>query len=97
MSEDTFMGVPRNTIDWKPTIDYEKCNYCMECFDFCPHKVFKKQEDDPIKLIVENPLNCVVFCRACSKTCGLDALEFPNKTEVTKKIKQTREELSSHE
>ena len=97
MSEDTFMGVPRNTIDWKPTIDYEKCNYCMECFDFCPHKVFEKREAEPQKLIVAYPLNCVVFCRACSKTCGLDALEFPNKTEVTKKIKQTREELGSHE
>ena len=47
MSEDTFMGVPRNTIDWKPTIDYEKCNYCMECFDFCPHKVFEKREAEP--------------------------------------------------
>ena len=90
MSEDTFMGVPRSTIDWKPTIDYTKCNFCMECFDFCPHKVFKKQEDDPIKLVVENPLNCVVFCRACSKTCGPDALSFPEKNEVSKKIKAMR-------
>ena len=31
MSEDTFMGVPRNTIDWSPLIDFDKCNYCMEC------------------------------------------------------------------
>ena len=97
MSEDTFMGVPRDTIDWKPTIDYEKCNYCMECFDFCPHKVFEKREDDPIKLVVVNPLNCVVFCRACSKTCGLDALAFPNKIEVSKKIKETRAGGSSNE
>jgi NAD-dependent dihydropyrimidine dehydrogenase PreA subunit len=97
MSEDTFMGVPRKSIDWKPTIDYAKCNYCMECFDFCPHKVFKKQEGNSVQLIVENPLNCVVFCRACSKTCGLDALSFPDKVAVTKKIKQTREEMSASE
>lgn len=90
MSEDTFMGVSRDTIDWKPTIDYDKCNYCMECFDFCPHRVFEKREDDAIKLVVANPLNCVVFCRACSKTCGLDALAFPNKIEVSKKIKESR-------
>ena len=91
MSEDTFMGVPRDKIDWKPTIDYTKCNYCMECFKFCPHNVFKKQEDEEIKLIVANPTNCVVFCRACGKTCGLDALSFPNKAEVTKKIKEMRD------
>ena len=90
MSEDTFMGVPRSKIDWKPTIDYSKCNYCMECFDFCPHNVFKKLEEEEIKLIVANPLNCVVFCRACAKTCGPDALAFPNKAEVSKKIKELR-------
>ena len=31
MSESTFMGVPREKIDWSPRIDYDKCNYCMEC------------------------------------------------------------------
>jgi NAD-dependent dihydropyrimidine dehydrogenase PreA subunit len=48
------------------------------------------REDQTPKLIVKNPNNCVVFCRACSKTCGLDALSFPDKTETTKKIKATR-------
>ena len=90
MSEDTFMGVPREKIDWKPTIDYDKCNYCMECFIFCPHNVYEKREAEDIKLIIKNPNNCVVFCRACGKTCGPDALSFPNKTEVTKKIKEMR-------
>jgi hypothetical protein len=28
MSETTFMGVERDKIDWKPTIDYTKCDYC---------------------------------------------------------------------
>ncbi len=41
MSETTFMGVERGKIDWKPTIDYSKCDYCMECVKFCPHKVFE--------------------------------------------------------
>lgn len=90
MSEETFMGVPRDKIDWHPTIDYQKCNYCMECVKFCPHNVFQIRENEEIKLIVANPTNCVVFCRACAKTCGLDALSFPNKAEVTKKIKAMR-------
>jgi len=34
----------------------------------------------------------VVFCRACSKTCGPDAISFPSKPEIVAFIKQIREE-----
>ena len=91
MSEPTFMGVPRDRIDWCPRIDYAKCNDCMECVKFCPHKVFEVRENETPKLIVKNPENCVVFCRACAKTCGLDALSFPDRAETLKLIKQIRE------
>ena len=90
MSEETFMGVPRDEIDWSPVIDYKKCNYCMECVEFCPHHVYEVKENENPKLIIKNPNNCVVFCRACSKTCGLDALYFPDKIETTNKIKEIR-------
>ncbi len=93
MGEATFMGVPREKIAWSPLIDYDKCNYCMECSNFCPHQVFEVRENEDKKLIVKNPDNCVVFCRACSKTCGLDALTFPDKGETTKKIKEIRKEM----
>ncbi len=96
MSETTFMGVERNLIDWKPTIDYSKCDYCMECVRFCPHKVFEVREDEEIKLIIKNPHNCVVFCRACSKTCGPDALSFPDKNHTTQRIKEIRKEMENH-
>lgn len=97
MSEDTFMGVPRNTIDWSPTLDYDKCNYCMECVKFCPHQVYEVRETEEKKLIVKNPDNCVVFCRACGKTCGVDAITFPDKGATTKKIKETRKGLAGNE
>lgn len=97
MSETTFMGVERDKIDWAPRIDYSKCNDCMECVEFCPHKVFEVREDETPKLIVKNPDNCVVFCRACSKTCGPDALDFPNKNETTAHIKQVRKEAKENE
>lgn len=87
----TFMGVPRIRIPWWPTIDYEKCNYCMECDKFCPHEVFERTEVEEKKLIVKNPYNCVVFCRACMKTCALDALSFPEKKEIINLIKKIRE------
>ncbi|AFV01182.1 MULTISPECIES: ferredoxin family protein [unclassified Dehalobacter] len=97
MSESTFMGVSREKIDWSPRIDFTKCNYCMECVEFCPHKVFEVNEEAEQKFSVKNPNNCVVFCRACGKTCGLDAIEFPNKTETTKRIKEIRQEAVSDE
>jgi len=97
MSEDSFMGVPRDTIDWSPTIDYDKCNYCMECVKFCPHQVYEVRESEEKKFIVKNKDNCVVFCRACGKTCGVDAITFPNKSEITKKIKGTRKGLAGNE
>jgi len=97
MSEPTFMGVPREKIDWSPTIDYDKCNYCMECVKFCPHNVYEVKESDNKNLIVKNPDNCVVFCRACGKTCGVDALSFPIKNETTKIIKKIRKDMKENE
>jgi len=97
MEESTFMGVPREKIDWSPRIDYDKCDYCMECVKFCPHDVYEVRENEEKKLIVKNPNNCVVFCRACGKTCGVDALSFPNKNETTKKIKEIRKEMEVNE
>ncbi len=96
MSETTFMGVERSLIDWKPVIDYTRCDYCMECVKFCPHKVFEVRENEEIRLIIENPHNCVVFCRACSKLCGPDALSFPDKNFTTQHIKDIRKEMESH-
>jgi len=96
MSESTFMGVPREKIDWSPRIDYNKCNFCMECVKFCPHNVYEVRESEEKKLIVKNPYNCVVFCRACGKTCGVDAISFPNKAEVTSDIKRLRLEMEQN-
>lgn len=94
MPEQTFMGVPRSLIPWCPTIDYSRCDFCMECDDFCPHRVFERRDDEEKKLVVANPRNCVVFCRACSKTCEPDALAFPDKRETTALIKQLRKEAA---
>lgn len=91
MSETTFMGVTRVKIPWSPVIDYDKCTFCLECDKFCPHQVYEVNQAER-RLIVAHPEHCVVFCRACSKTCGPEALSFPNKTEVTELIKRLRKE-----
>jgi MinD superfamily P-loop ATPase len=98
MSEATFMGVPRSKIDWCPRIDYDKCDdECMECVNFFFFVVFEVRENEMPKLIVKNPENCVVFCRACANTCGLDALDFPEKSETTAHIKQVRKAGANNE
>ena len=91
MPETTFMGVPRDKIPWFPTINYDACDFCMECDAFCPHRVFERREEEP-RLVVANPTNCVVFCRACAKTCGPDAITFPEKSAILALIKQIRQE-----
>ncbi|MEW8959863.1 MAG: ferredoxin family protein [Moorella sp. (in: firmicutes)] len=91
MAETTFMGVPRDKITWAPVIDYTRCNYCLECAKFCPHQVYEIREEEP-RLIVANPTNCVVFCRACAKTCGPDAISFPEKSRVLEAIKALRQQ-----
>jgi NAD-dependent dihydropyrimidine dehydrogenase PreA subunit len=63
----------------------------MDCDDFCPHRVFERREG-AVKLVVASPNNCVVFCRACAKTCGPDAIIFPDKSRVIAAIKQIRAE-----
>ena len=91
MIETTFMGVDRENISWFPTIDYSKCVFCMECDNFCPHQVFERRDEDP-QLVVANPTNCVVFCRACAKACEPGAISFPGKPEIIAQIKKIREE-----
>ncbi len=90
--EKTFMGVDRLKIPWWPRIDYDKCNGCdgeYDCLKFCPHRVYKPL-DDPKRIEVENPYNCVVFCKACQKMCPQDAISFPEKSEILKLIKAER-------
>lgn len=96
MSEETYMGVPRNRIPWFPTVDYSKCSLCEgdpQCLRFCPHDVYRIDESQK-KLNVENPYNCVVFCRSCRKVCAPDALSFPSKPEILSLIKKLRENQS---
>jgi NAD-dependent dihydropyrimidine dehydrogenase PreA subunit len=67
----------------------------MECDKFCPHGVYERRENEEKQLIIKNPYNCVVFCRACAKTCPVDALSFPDKREIIALIKNIRDQSES--
>lgn len=84
----TFMGVPREKIDWFPTINPTKCNNCKQCVAFCAHDVYMLENG---KVMVKNPKNCVVFCQACLKMCPIEgALQFQAKKDVLAQIKQLK-------
>ncbi|MFW9967715.1 MAG: ferredoxin family protein [Candidatus Thorarchaeota archaeon] len=88
----SFMGVDREKIPWWPTVDLQHCDGCngeYDCLKFCPHRVYKPLEN-PSRISVENPFNCVVFCQACRKMCPKDAISFPSKGDILKLIKEER-------
>lgn len=60
--------------NWYPMIDKEKCVQCHQCVNFCPHEVYKVGEDDYPEVV--NPVNCVEFCRGCSKVCEVEAISY---------------------
>ena len=85
--EDNWRGIPRNKIDWFPTINYASCNNeCNVCLDFCPNGVYIRDGDS--RIIVKNPYNCMVGCNGCETICPGKAISFPFLdilTEVKKK------------
>ncbi|MHA1731145.1 MAG: ATP-binding protein [Promethearchaeota archaeon] len=86
-----FMGVPRDLIEWFPTIDYSKCNGCGDCAKFCAHGVYGIEDG---RVVVENPKNCVVFCQACLKMCPIEgAMVFQTKKAVLRQIREIKAQM----
>lgn len=50
-----------------------------------------------IKAGEKYPAVCVVICRACAKTCHVNALSFLEKAQTVKSIKQIRKEDTNGE
>jgi len=69
-----WYGIPRDEIDWRPTIDTEKCIACLTCVNFCKQGVFAEADGKPK---VVNPQNCVVGCRGCETVCPMGAISHP--------------------
>jgi NAD-dependent dihydropyrimidine dehydrogenase PreA subunit len=60
---------------WYPVIDYQRCNNCMECLNFCLFGVFSLDEEN--RILVEQPDACRAGCPACSRVCPEGAIMFP--------------------
>lgn len=68
------------TKTWYPIINYKKCTGCLSCVRSCPNNVFKEEDGKPV---VDNPENCVEFCRGCQKgACVNKAITYFGDKEV---------------
>ena len=80
-------GVPREEIEWHPTVEKELCIGCGLCVLGCEANVyaFDFNENKPV---VVAPLNCKVGCVTCANTCPVHAISFPPLSYVHKMIKK---------
>jgi CDP-4-dehydro-6-deoxyglucose reductase len=70
-------GVPRERIDWHPTVDPFLCIGCGTCVTGCSRKVYRFDFKTQ-KSFVYDPLNCLVGCTTCMNTCPSGAISFPS-------------------
>lgn len=83
----TWKGIPREEINWHPTIDESKCVGCGMCFTTCGRNVFD-YDVKRRKSVVARPNNCMVGCTSCETWCVFNAISFPDKQYVKDLIKK---------
>ena len=69
-------GVPREEIDWNPTVIEDACIGCGTCVTGCSRLVYRFDFERK-KSVVVDPLNCMVGCTTCANTCPTHAIRFP--------------------
>ncbi|MCX5655587.1 MAG: ferredoxin family protein [Planctomycetota bacterium] len=70
---------PGEWIPWFPVIDYDRCENCRQCLQFCLFGVYA--EDEGGKVRVAKPANCKTGCPACARICPHAAIIFPKYAE----------------
>ena len=70
-------GIPREQIDWHPTVDIAACIGCGTCVTGCGRLVYRFDYESK-KAVVVDPLNCMVACVTCANTCPTHAISFPS-------------------
>lgn len=72
-----WKGIPREEVDWYPTIDENRCTGCGMCVTSCGRNVFDYNWEEK-KAIVARPLQCMVGCTSCEVWCVFNAISFPD-------------------
>jgi NAD-dependent dihydropyrimidine dehydrogenase PreA subunit len=82
-----WRGIPREEIDWHPTITADLCDGCGACINGCCNGVYE-WEPSTGKPVVVNQKNCAVGCVSCSKRCSLGAVTFPDPSYLEELLKK---------
>jgi len=72
-----WYGIPREEIDWHPTINEDVCIGCGTCVSGCGRSVYRFDFGRK-KAVVADPLNCLVGCTTCANVCPSNAISFPS-------------------
>ena len=62
-------------IPWFPVIDYDRCENCKQCLNFCLFSVYELSQNGRVG--VTNPAGCKTNCPACARLCPHNAIIFP--------------------
>jgi NAD-dependent dihydropyrimidine dehydrogenase PreA subunit len=76
-----WKGIPREEIDWNPTVDADQCVGCGMCVTSCGRNVFDFDSRSNTS-VVARPLQCMVGCTSCETWCVYGAISFPDKEYV---------------
>jgi len=77
-----FDEIPREEIDWGPTIDEAACrDGCRVCLDFCRQGVYDLVDG---RVRVVRRTACMVGCSHCAGLCEAGAITFPSLEELRK-------------
>ena len=82
-------GIPREQIDWHPTVVAERCVGCGICATSCGKGVYAFDYEANLPVVFA-PQACMVGCTTCATTCPEDALEFPSQGYVRWIIKKNK-------
>ena len=70
---------PGEWIPWFPVLDYDRCQDCRQCLQFCLFGVYAADEGGKVR--VAKPENCKTGCPACARICPQAAIIFPKYAE----------------
>ena len=85
----TWHDIPRDQIEWHPTILADRCAGCGLCVTSCGRGVYAF-DYEANKPVVVKPLMCMVGCTTCATLCTQDAIEFPSQGYIRQIIKKNK-------
>lgn len=74
-------GIPRDSINWNPTVNEAACIGCGLCVTTCGREVYRFDFDRKRSVVV-SPSHCMVGCSTCGNLCPTQAISFPDSSTV---------------